>query len=486
MSGTSPDPWEFWQGRRPVSAKIIRLTQNDCVDNALGRVKSAMGSSSSKSSALRSCGYASDLLIQDWASGLTLKQTEITQRPERKMIQTIQTAANLLAWGVSLLWLWKAITSAIGLRKVPDLTDAQHNLFPAGNPSLTVVVPARDEAASITTCLRSLLDQQHSNLRVLAVDDRSTDDTGILMDALALQYPDRLSVIHVTKLPSDWLGKTHAMALAARNAIRLHNPDYILFTDGDIFFRPDVLRLALAHAAVTEADHLVVVPTTLVKSSGEGMLLSYFQVMGLWAVRPWRVSDPKARRDAIGLGGFNLLRAIVYQQIGGFDAIRMEIVEDLSLGRRVKQAGFRQRVATGPGLVSIHWASGISGILNGVMKNFFAVFRYNPMIVLVSCISVFILCIAPALFLAFPLTRIPALLALASVAFLHVLSGRQSRISPWYALFFPISAALIIYSMLRSMILTLRLGGVTWRGSFYPLSELRKQAPPAPTARSQS
>ena len=392
----------------------------------------------------------------------------------------LQLALTAFAWFIALLWLWKAITAAFNLRRVPDLTEPRYNLTPTGSPSLTVIVPARNESTNIAACLQSLLnqeqDQQYLNLHIIAVDDRSTDDTGAIMDALGANHPDKLSILHITELPSGWLGKTHAMASAARHAIALHRPDYLLFTDADILFRPDALRLALAHAVATQADHFVILPTTIIKSFGEGMLLSYLQVMGLWAVRTWQVANPKAVRDAVGVGAFNLLRTTVYQYLGGFDALRMQIVEDLALGRRIKRAGFRQRIATGPGLVSLHWASGVSGILNGLMKNLFAIFNFSPSRVLLSSLWLTIFCIAPAAFLAIPQTQTPAILTFASIASLYFLSSRQGKVSLWYAFLFPLSALLIVFSILRSMFTTLINGGVTWRGTFYPLAELRKNA----------
>jgi glycosyltransferase involved in cell wall biosynthesis len=385
------------------------------------------------------------------------------------------SALRLLAWLVALLWLWKSISSAFGLRRVPNLLEPQHNQTAPGSPSITVIVPARNESDKVGACLQSILDQQHANLRILAIDDRSTDSTGAIMDALALQHPAKLSVLHITELPAGWLGKTHAMAFAARHAIALHDPEYLLFTDADVIFRSDVLRLALAHAKAVEADHMVVLPTTLAKTAGEGMLLTFLQVMGLWAVRPWRVSNPKAMGDAVGFGAFNLLRTSVYQQLGGFDALRLEIIEDLSLGRRVKQAGLRQRIALAPGLVSLHWASGVSGILNGMTKNLFAAFRFRVALALLSCVWIFFFCVAPAALLFLSATRTPAILTLAAVAMLYILSSRRSRLSPWYAMLFPISAMLIIYSLLLSMYTTLKSGGVTWRGTFYSLAELREK-----------
>jgi len=366
-----------------------------------------------------------------------------------------------LAWLIALAWLWKALTSLLGLRRVPDLTNPAYDLVPQNNPSITIIVPARNEEKNIASCLNSLLEQDYANLHIIAVDDRSTDNTGEVMEALA--------TLHIAELPTGWLGKTHAMAFAVRHAISLHAPAYFLFTDADIFFRPESIRIALAQTVATQADHFVLLPTAIIKSAGEGMLLSYLQVMSLWAVRTWRIADPKALRDAIGVGAFNLIRTPVYQQLGGFEALRMEIVEDLALGTRIKREGFRQRIAYGPELVRVHWASGVSGILNGMTKNFFAIFHYNPAIVLLSCLWITIFCVAPILFLALPQTRTPALLTLAHIAFLYFLSSRKSRVSPWYAVFFPISAALVIFSIIRSALITLKQGGVIWRGTFYPL-----------------
>jgi glycosyltransferase involved in cell wall biosynthesis len=389
--------------------------------------------------------------------------------------QALHYTLTLFAWFIALLWIWKALTSAFGLRRVPDLTAPAHNRTASNAPSITVIIPACNEEKNIGACLHSLLEQDHAALHLIAVDDRSTDSTGAIINALATQHPAKLTALHLTELPTGWLGKTHAMAFAARHAISLHHPDYLLFTDADIFFRPETLRLALAQTVATQADHFVLLPTTLIKSAGEGMLLSYLQVMSLWAVRTWRISDPKALRDAVGVGAFNLLRTPVYQQLGGFESLRMEIVEDLALGTRIKRQGFRQRIATGPGLVSVHWASGVSGILNGMTKNFFAIFHYNPALTLLSSLWIAIFCIAPVVFLAFAQNRTPAILALLSVTLLYVLSSRQSKVSPWYAALFPLSAALIAYSILRSMVTTLKQGGVIWRGTFYPLSELRKK-----------
>lgn len=385
---------------------------------------------------------------------------------------------RIAVWLVTVAWLFKFVEAVRGLRRVPDLLDPQFDIVPPGEPALTVIIPARNEQAAIAQCLSSLLAQDYTNLHILAIDDRSTDRTGAIMDSIASRDPGRITSLHIERLPPGWLGKTHAMALAARHAIAVYQPRYILFTDADVLFHPQILRRSLAFAVAQQADHFVAIPTPILKSFGEAILLGYLQVMGLWAARPWKVADPRAPRDAVGIGAFNLLRTSAYQQLGGFDRLRLQILEDLTLARSVKQAGLRQRIAFAPGMVTLHWASGLFGVVNVMTKNLFAVFRFRATLLLPASAALLFFCLLPVAALFRPSTRAPGLLALVAITGLYRLLSRFSRIPPWTALFFPISALLFLYSLLRSMFTTLRQGGVTWRGTFYPLAELRKNVAP--------
>jgi hypothetical protein len=159
--------------------------------------------------------------------------------------------------------------------------------------------------------------------------------------------------------------------------------------------------------------------------------------------------------------------------IGGFEALQMEVLEDLTLGRMVKTAGFRQQVGVAPGLVSVHWAPGMLGIIRGMTKNFFAVFRYRIPLLLLASVATAVLCIGPAAMLAISGARVAGLLAWAAAAGLYAVSSRVSRLPVGCALFLPIAAALVVYAMIRSMVVTKLRGGVIWRGTFYSLQELR-------------
>lgn len=382
-------------------------------------------------------------------------------------------ALKIFAWLIALAWLWKAITAARGLPQIPNLLEPQFDTEPEGTPSIVVIVPARNEEQALPAALASLLAQDYKNLRIIAINDRSTDATAAIIDRLAAQNPDQLRAIHISELPPGWLGKPHAMAFAARHAIAVEHPDYLLFTDADVLFQPDAIRRSLVQAVATDADHFVTFPTPIIKTIDEGMLLGYLGVMGLWATRPWKASDPKSIRDSIGIGAFNLLRTSAYQQLAGFDALRMEILEDLTLARRVKLGHLKQRVAIAPGMVSLHWAAGAMGIVNVMTKNLFAVFRFHIVLVLLACLGMTALCLGPFLFLFVEPTRLPAMIATGSVVVLYALSKRHSKIATWQAITFPAGALLFFYSLLRSSFITLREGGITWRGTFYSLAELR-------------
>ena len=396
------------------------------------------------------------------------------------MRPTLAATACGLASVVALAWLGKFLAAARGLRQIPDLLKPEFDQ-PAGPtaPSITVIVPARNEAADIQDCLRSLLAQDYLRLEILAVNDRSTDATGDLMDKLA-ELGGRLRVLHIRDLPPGWLGKTHAMATAARQA----KGDFLLFTDADVIFRADTLRRSLLYATQSGADHMVTLPTTIIRRWDEAALLGFLQLLGLWAAPLWRLADPESR-FVLGVGAFNMIRRSAYEQIGGFAALPLEIIEDVGLARRVKAAGLRTRVAFGSGLVSLHWAAGASGLVNVMTKNMFSAFGFRVAFCLLGCVWLVGIAVLPFAGLFFAWTIGPALVTFASVVGLYRLLGRHSGLSTWNALLTPAAGLVLVYALLRSMITTLRQGGVRWRGTFYSLAELRRNAPPLPGLRTR-
>lgn len=389
------------------------------------------------------------------------------------MIGTLHWIAGSI---LGLAWCSRVVDAALGMPKIPDLARPEWDRAPGNGgvaPRVSIIVPACNEEESIAETLRRLLELDYPNYEVIAVDDRSTDRTGDLMDRVAAS-PDAhgcLRVLHVTELPKGWLGKPHAMWSAANQA----TGDWLLFTDADVLFRRDSLRRAIAYAESEPADHVIVFPTMIMETVGERMMIAFFQALFVFGHRPWKVADPEAS-DHMGVGAFNMVRRRVYDAIGTYQALRMEVLDDMKLGKVVKNAGFAQRNVFGDGLISIRWAKGALGVVRNLTKNFFAVLSYQWWRTVGSIVGLAFLNLMPFLgvWLATGWSRLPYVLAAVSMFLIYYGMAARSHIRAYYFFLHPISTLLFAYTLLRSMVRTLRQGGVMWRGTLYPLEELRK------------
>ncbi len=369
-------------------------------------------------------------------------------------------------------WIWRLVDAALGVPKIADISRPAWDRKPSDNPRVSIVVPACNEKADIEATLTRLLSLDYDNYEVIVVDDRSTDQTGEIMERIAAGPPGgRLHVIRIAELPSGWMGKPHAMWSAGNRA----TGDWLLFTDADVLFKPDVLRRAVAYAEAEAADHLVLFPRMIMKRPGEKMMIAFFQTLFVFGHRPWKVADPKTR-DHIGVGAFNMIRRKVYEAVGTFEALRFEVLDDMKLGKVVKNAGYAQRNVFGADLISIRWARGAMGVVDNLTKNFFAIMSFQWPRALASCLALAFLNLMPfaGVVLAHGWARLGYVVALFSMLSIYVGMSTKSDIPPYYFVLHPFSTALFVYTMLRSTFLTLGRGGVSWRGTFYPLEELRR------------
>src|SRR3984957_7323607 len=369
---------------------------------------------------------------------------------------------------LALAWVSRIVEAALGMPSVADVSRAEWDRNPvvaAGNPLVSIIVPARNEEESIEQALNTLLALDYDNYEVIAVNDRSTDGTGEIMERVAGNLPGlapRLRVVHHRELPAGWLGKTHAMWTATNLAAG----EWLLFTDADVMFKPESLRRALAYAEAEKADHVVVFPRMIMKRPGEYMMIAFFQTMFMFGHRPWKVADPKAR-DHMGVGAFNLVRRSVYEAVGTYERLRMEVVDDMKLGKVVKNAGFAQRNVFGADLISVRWAKGAMGVVDNLTKNFFAVLSFQWWRTLLSAFALAFINLGPFLgvWLAHGWARLPYAVALASMFLIYLGMSWRSGVPPYYFLLHPVSTVLFIYTLLRSMALTLWNDGIVWRGA---------------------
>lgn len=271
------------------------------------------------------------------------------------------------------------------------------------------------------------------------------------------------------------MGKPHAMALAAEGSAS----EWLLFTDGDVIFDPRTIRLAIQYAERSRGDHMVLYPTLILRGMAEKMLIGFFQSVSALAGRPWKIADPSATRDYIGVGAFNLIRRNVYEALGGYSNLRMEVLEDMRLGFLVKREGYAQRVAFGKDLVRIRWAESAWGILGNLTKNMYSTFRFRSAFLLAACAGMLLLGLTPFVALFFPgPAQWAGVATLTALLLLNLRYWPLTKIAPIYLALLPVATLLFVGTLLRSMILVLWRGGVLWRGTFYPLKELRRQAGP--------
>jgi hypothetical protein len=373
----------------------------------------------------------------------------------------------------SLAWLAAAVEWFRGVRRVPLLGEVREPLD--HYPSVSVVVPARNEGVAVEGALGSILAQDYpGSLEVVAVDDRSTDRTGDVLARLASEWPDRMRALRVERLPDGWLGKNHALYLGAEEA----RGEWLLFTDADVRFAPGCLKNAVGYAQSERLDHLTLATEIISRGIALRSFVAAFILVFEVTQRPWRAADPRAR-EAVGVGAFNLVRQEAYRLAGTHRAIRLRPDDDMRLGRLLKQAAFRQGVAYGSGSVSVEWHRTLQGAVRGLEKSMFPGLDYRLSTALSASVAIFLTNVWPfaGVFLARRtatrlLFGVDVLIVFAMYAYGPRRSG--SGVSPLYAALHPFGVGVLIYAMLKSAFTTLANDGIEWRGTRYPLELLKE------------
>lgn len=357
---------------------------------------------------------------------------------------------------------------ARGQRLIRQLTEIEP-LGDAEAPRVSVIVAARNEARKIEAALQSVLRQDYPHLDVLVVNDRSTDETGAILDRLAATYP-RLHVLHLRELPAGWLGKTHALQTGAARAAG----DWLLFTDADVVMAPDALRRAMRYARQQQLDHLAVGPRLTMPGHWLTMFGGAFMLFFTFYAKPWKARDPRSRRH-IGIGAFNLVRATFYRQIGGHQPLALRPDDDMKLGKLIKKHGGRQDVALSGGLVAVEWYGSLREVVRGLEKNSFAGVEYNLAAMLGASVLALTAFIWPfvAVWLTTGATRWLNAGCILAMAALYADSARPHGLPRWHWVGFPVMVLFFQFVLWRATLKTLIHRGIDWRGTHYALADLK-------------
>jgi cellulose synthase/poly-beta-1,6-N-acetylglucosamine synthase-like glycosyltransferase len=337
-------------------------------------------------------------------------------------------------------------------------------------PTLSVVVPARNEAETVGASLPSLLEQDYPALEVIVIEDRSSDATGERLRALAARYP-RLEVLYVTSLPEGWLGKNHALQVGAKRA----TGEWLLFTDADVRYAPGALKATVAYALRGRLDHLAALPHFIAKSVFLRSFVSAFALLFSVYTRLWRVKDTRSRAH-IGIGAFGLVRREAYERVGGHRAIALRPDDDLKLGKLLKAHGYRQEAVFASELLAVEWYGSVPEAVRGLEKNAFAGLGYSLPAVFAVCGLLLATNVLPfvAVWLTSGLAQLLFAASVVTVALVYGYNARFAKVSPLYFALHPYAVTVLCYAALRSSLTALWRGEIRWRDTAYPLEALRK------------
>ncbi len=377
---------------------------------------------------------------------------------------------------LSLAWLFAAtllIRRALRQRTmVRELSSQSHEGTKFA--SLTVIVPARNEAANIERCLQSLIQQDYpaSLLQIIAIDDNSSDATADLIARSAAG--GAAALLRAPPLPMGWTGKSHACWIASCSASR--DSEWLCFIDADIEACPALLSAATAYAIFQGIDFLSLTPRQRLVSFAERLVMP----CGFYTLAfTQNLSDVNApgSKDITATGQFILIRSEVYRAIGGHKAVKEEICEDLALARLAKSKGYRTALLGGSDLYSTRMYTGWGDLWPGVTKNLTTMLGAPKRTLAASFVALSLAWAAPLLPIAGALDCSHSSAACLSLAIaapasaaafaLHICGTFFFGIPFWYGLIFPagytIGAVLAIDSVRRRY-----MGSVRWKGRTYP------------------
>jgi glycosyltransferase involved in cell wall biosynthesis len=361
----------------------------------------------------------------------------------------------------------------LSIKRLPVLRE-QHATVPDVWPRLSVVIPACNEAAGLESAVATLLQQDYPDLEIILVDDRSTDSTGEIIERLAHEDP-RIRTVHVETLPPGWLGKVHALHRGVEQA----SGDWLLFTDADVHFAAGTLRRAVAFVLHQRVDHLALIPRTIQESFWLELAVNTFGLLFFITTRAASVNRPDSKAF-VGIGAFNLVNAQRFHRTAGFEWLRLEPGDDVGLGMMIKQSGGTTRLAFAYDDLSLQWYSSVTAMFKGLEKNLFGPgSHYRWWLMLLRVGIIWALVLAPYFSLALGLAHglaplwIAGATAIGMQLIFTVCFAAERKIKILVLLLFPVGVLLITAMMLRAGYRCLKNGGIDWRGTHYPLEQLR-------------
>ncbi|MET0753212.1 MAG: glycosyltransferase family 2 protein, partial [Pyrinomonadaceae bacterium] len=347
-------------------------------------------------------------------------------------------------------------------------------------PFVSILVPARDEAHRVLEkSISSIFNQTYNNYELIILNDRSTDNTGEILQNLQSEIQNsKFKIIDGVEPDKTWLGKPHAL----HQAFQKSKGEWILTTDADIIFAPETLQTAVNYAEKNNFDALTLIPKQIFGSFWERFFMPVFGWFCLLAMPTHRVNDAN-RKESMGVGNFFLFRRASLEKINGFESVKAEVAEDLKLAEILKNQKFNLRIDYAPELIETRMYSGFRDIWEGFTKNLFSGMKFSLPKTVFGSLSIFLFGVLP-IFLAFIFLAFGQISFFAPLLIVYVLQvlifmflQREWQGNISYAFLAPFGLLMFLLILLNSTVKVLSGKGVTWKNR--PIYEQGGVEPPA-------
>ena len=371
----------------------------------------------------------------------------------------------------ALYWLFQLYSLVRTSRVIPRLEDFNYN-GPERFPLISVIITACNEAESIEEAVKSRLEDDYPALEFLLIEDRSTDATPEIVDKLSAADP-RVRAIHITELPHGWLGKVHAMHRGVREA----RGEWLLFSDADVYVKPGTLKQLMAHSEKEKLEHVAIIPGFYSANFFVDAAVSVFLRVLMAVGRPYKMSDEKSMA-AGGAGAFNLVKRSAYEKTKGFPRLKMEIIDDVTLGQMLKASGAKTCAVSGRGFVGVRWYTTFKGMVDGAGRaGAAALGNYNAFRLAAVSLFGFVIDMMP-FFVLFPM-GIPylpyfGLAVIAAGVSASITANRILGLPLLPGIMLPVSHVIVLITNLWGAVKFFKNNGIVWRGTFYSKKELKE------------
>lgn len=344
-------------------------------------------------------------------------------------------------------------------------------------PKVSIILPARNEEEFLAKCLDSLIDQDYQDYEIIAIDDSSTDSTGKIISEYAKQNSKIISVSARPK-PQGWMGKNWACMEGYKKA----TGELLLFTDADTKHAKNVISLAVSHLLSLNLDALTAIPKMISIDFWTKITLPMISTFLHTRFSAVRVNDP-TKKTGYFFGSFFIIKQKTYEEVGTHESVKQEIIEDGALGKKVKELGYKMRMARGDHLIDAIWARDKSTLWNALKRLMIPLYLQNHGIAVGIFFAVLFL-----LFMPFPILVYSSILSFETLsnsmvfvsslfasilvytgAVIEVKKGLQLKLI--YALFGPIGSLVVVLAFLSGLLQAKKDASVSWRGRKYSMKD---------------